>query len=130
MTQLLIDKETPGVETFTRLKKTDVKDSSLPDAIIEHYTGPKKTKMPPEEAAPGIYSAQFLEDQAAIKKLSQELDLQFFQAKATTSDTPEYSGFNTKDQREKGVSCGKKMKSMYTPLTDLKPSDPSTDCHG
>ena len=86
MVQPLIDKETPSMETFTRLKKSDVKDSSLPDTIIEHYTGPKKPKMPPEEAAPGIYTAQFLEDQAAIKK-RQELDLQFFQAIATTSDT-------------------------------------------
>ena len=67
-----------------------------------------------------------IEEQVAIKKVSQELDLQFFQAIAIMSNIPEHSGYNTKKRREKGVSRGKKAKSMYTPLIDITPSDPST----
>ena len=41
-------------------------------------------------------------------------------------DNPEYAGFNTKHVRESGVSFKPKNKTMYTPLIDMKPSDPST----
>ena len=49
-----------------------------------------------------------IEEQVAIKKVSQELD---FQAIAIMSNIPEHSGYNTKKRREKGVSRGKKAKS-------------------
>ena len=113
-------------ETFMRLKKSDIKDTAIPDTISYHYTGPKKLKMPPEEVKPEAFSTEMIEEQVTIKKISQELDLEFFQAIATKSGIPEYSGYNTKERREKGVSCGKKTKCMYTPLIDLTPSDPST----
>ena len=112
-------------ETSTRLKKTDIKDTAIPDTTIHHYTGPKKPKMPPEEVKPGVFSTEMIEEQVTIKKLSQELDLKFFQAIIIKSDIPEYFGYSTKERTEKGVSQGKKTKRMYTPIIDLTPSDPS-----
>ena len=42
-------------ETFARLKKTDIKDTAIPDTttVIHHFSGQKKPKMPPEEVKPG-----------------------------------------------------------------------------
>ena len=82
--------------------------------------------MPPEEVKPGVFSTEMIEEQVTIKNLSQELDLEFFQAIATKSDIPKYSGYNTKETREKGVSRGKKTECMYTQIIDLTPSDPNT----
>ena len=81
--------------------------------------------MPPEEVKPGVFSTEMIEEQVTIKKLSQELDLRFFQAIIIKSDIPEYFGYSTNERREKGVSQGKKTKCMYTPLIDLTASDPS-----
>ena len=40
--------------------------------------------------------------------------------------TPEYSGYNTKIAREQGRTIQNRTTSMYTPLIDMKPSDPTT----
>ena len=106
-------------ETCTRLKKTDIKDTAIPDTAFHHYTGPKKPKMPPEEVNPGVFSTEMIEEQVIIKKISQELDLEFFQAITIKFDIPEYSGYNTKEKREKRVSYGKKTKCIILHLFTL-----------
>ena len=40
--------------------------------------------------------------------------------------TPEYSGFNTKIAREQGQGVKPKTLTIFTPLIDSKPSDPTT----
>ena len=57
---------------------------------------------------------------------SREIDLDFFQSITFDQETPEYSGFNTKLCRETKVQKGYKTNAMYTPLIDLKPSEPTT----
>ena len=103
MTQPIIENGTfdGEIETFTRLKKSDIKDKAIPDTSIHGYTGPKKPKMSPEKVKPGVFSKTMIEKQVTIKEISQELDLEFFQAIATNSSIPEYSGYNTKERREK-----------------------------
>ena len=119
MTQPCNGNETSEEGTFVTLKKAEIKDSSLLNTIIQHYTGPKKPKIPPDIVPQRIHTATFIEARAAIKKISKELDLQFFKDIATKPETPEYPCYNTKHRREKGVSCGNKTKAMYTPLIDL-----------
>ena len=119
MTQLCNGNETSDEETFVTLKKTKIKDSSLLNTILQHYTGPKKPKMPPDIVPQKIHTAMFIEVQAAIKKISQELDLEFLKDIATKHETPEYPCYNTKGTTENGVSCGNKTKAMYTPLINL-----------
>ena len=77
--------------------------------------------MRPDEVPKGIYTAK-TEDQAALKKISHELDLQFFKDIAAKPETP----YNTTDRTEKEFSCGKMTRAMYTALIDLMPLDPST----
>ena len=119
MTQPCNGNETSDEETFAMLKKANIKDSSLLNTILQHYTGPKKPKMPPAIIPQRIHTATFIEVRAAIKKISQELDLEFLKDIATKYETPEYPCYNTKHRREKGVSCGNKTKAMYTLLIDL-----------
>ena len=119
MTQPCNGNETSDEETFVTLKKANIKDSSLLNTILEHYTGPKKPKMPPDIIPQRIHTATFIEVRAAIKKISQELDLEFLKDIATKYETPEYPCYNTKGRREKRVSCGNKTKAMYTLLIDL-----------
>ena len=101
MTQPCNGNETSEEGTFVTLKKAEIKDSSLLNTIIQHYTGPKKPKIPPDIVPQRIHTATFIEARAAIKKISKELDLQFFKDIATKPETPEYPCCNTKDRREK-----------------------------
>ena len=39
---------------------------------------------------------------------------------------PEFHGFSTKQQRERGMETLPKTKTLYLPLIDMKPSDPDT----
>ena len=101
MTQPCNGNETSEEGTFVTLKKAEIKDSSLLNTIIQHYTGPKKPKIPPDIVPQRIHTATFIEARAAIKKISKELDLQFFKDIATKPETAEYPCCNTKDRREK-----------------------------
>ena len=87
-------------ETFTRLKKTDIKYTVIPNTVLllsqlfHHYTGPKEVNH--QEVKSGVFSTEMMEQQAAIKKGSQELELEFFQAISAKLPIPEHSGYNTK----------------------------------
>ena len=60
------------------MKKTVIKDTAILDTAIHHYTRLKKPKIPPEKVKPGVFSIGMIEEQVAFKKVSQELDLEFF----------------------------------------------------
>ena len=87
-------------ETFTRLKKTNIKDTVIRNTVLllsqlfHHYTGPKEVNR--QEVKSGVFSTEMMEQQAAIKKRSQELELEFFQAIAAKPVIPEHSDYNTK----------------------------------
>ena len=55
-----------------------------------------------------------------------EADLSFLQEVLTQDNCPEYHGYNTKHSREQGTLPQAKTKSLYSPLIDMKPSDPDT----
>ena len=101
MTQPCNGNETSEEETFVTLKKAEIKDSSLLNTIIQHYTGPKKPKIPLDIVPQKIHTATFIEVRAAIKKMRKELDLQFFKDISNKPETPEYPCYNAKDRREK-----------------------------
>ena len=50
------------------------------------------------------------------------MDFEFFKSTDTNPKTPEYPGYIT---RELGALKGKKTMTVYTPLIDLTPSDPT-----
>ena len=112
--------------TFPKLKKTDIKNSDLPGVPIHSYFGPKKPSMPANILQRQADSLKHLARQEIIQRRGQQLDFEFFNSIATNPETPEYSGYNTRYVRELGILKGKKTMAVYTPLTDLTPSDSTT----
>ena len=109
-----------------RLKKQEIKDVELPDAPHVEYTGPKKPLIPKRRTVQHVSSLKVLASAAASRSLANQNDLQFFKDIATDTATPEYSGYNTKNARETGQGLKPKSKTMYLPLIDASPTDPST----
>ena len=53
------------------------------------------------------------------------MDFEFFKYIATNPETLEYSGYNTCYVRGLGALKGKKTMTVYAPLIDLTPLDPT-----
>ena len=81
--------------TFPKLKKTDIKNSHLPDVPIHSYSEPKKPSMSAKPLQRQVHSLKHLAHQETIKQRGQQLDFEFFKSIATKPETPEYSGYNT-----------------------------------
>ena len=109
-----------------RLKKHEIRDADLPDTPHVEYTGPKKPVIPKERTIQHVSSLKVLAAAAAGRSLASQNDLQFLKDITTHPETPEYSGYNTKNARETGQGLKKKSKTMYLPLIDASPTDPST----
>lgn len=112
-------------ETIPRLKKSDLKYVELPDIPMKQYDGPKKPAMPEHTSKYNVPSLAFLAQQAVIVNISQEKDFQFL-SNICKENEPEYAGFNTRLLRQSGVQVKPKNRTMYRPLIDKNPSDPST----
>ena len=57
---------------------------------------------------------------------AKDVDFTFFQMIVGDHNTREYGGFNTRLFREQGQSVQAAMKTVYTPLIDMTPSDPDS----
>ena len=90
------------------------------------YQGPKQRSMPTQCSGQKVQSLKVLAMAASAVSIGKDVDFEFFKAMATQDSTPEFSGFNTKRFREAGVMLQPKTSSMYTPLIDEIPSDPTT----
>ena len=113
-------------EFIKRLKKADLKDIYLPDVEMSRYTGPKKPCMPENDVHSLVPPLKVLCGAVISENVNSEFDFMFLKSIAETPDTPEYSGYNTRADRESGRSLGEATSSMYLPLIDSKPADPST----
>ena len=107
-----------------RLKRSTPKH--LRDVPVIQYHGQKKPEMPLHECQCRVHPLKILAHQVIIVQRSKDIDFRFFIEISSGIPTPEYSGFNTRLSREEGRSMLKATTSMYTPLIDLKPSDPTT----
>ena len=72
------------------------------------------------------FPPKVLVHQYLLVQRSKEVDFEFFKDVISNSQTPEFNGYNTKKAREAGYSLINPTVAMYTPLIDLKPSDPTT----
>ena len=111
-------------ELFPRLKKCDLKDVELKEIPIHYYKVPKKPVMP-DEIKCNVLPLRVLAHQVVIVNAKHK-DLTFLKQMTANDNSLEYAGFNTRHVRESGASLKLKNKTMYTPLIDMKPSDPST----
>ena len=55
-----------------------------------------------------------------------EADLTFLQDVMSVKGCPEFNGYMTRSSREQGHALQEKIKVLYLPLLNLKPSDEST----
>ena len=81
--------------------------------------------MPANALQRQVHSLKHLGHQEIIKWRGQQLDFEFFKSTDTNPKTPEYPGYITCYARELGALKGKKTMTVYTPLIDLTPSDPT-----
>ena len=80
----------------------------------------------PDEIKCNVLPLRVLAHQVVIVNASKHKDLTFLKQVTANDNSLEYAGFNTRHVRESGASLKPKNKTMYTPLIDMKPSDPST----
>ena len=90
------------------------------------YHGPKKPEMPVNESERSVLPLKVLAHKIILVQRSKDVDFTFLNEIISETPSPEYSGFNTRLTRESGRSMFKPTACMYTPLIDLKPSDPTT----
>lgn len=82
--------------------------------------------MPVVESKRHILPLKVLAQQNIAIRRAEDVDLAFLKCVTGDEACPEYGGFNTKLAREQGQSIKPASKTMYTPLIDMKPSDPDT----
>ena len=82
--------------------------------------------MPQEVSKKCILSLKVLVQQTILVLRSKFHNFQFLRNVAIKPSTPEFGGFNTKLTRIQRHGIKPRTKSMYTPLIDMSPSDPTT----
>ena len=117
--------ETSG-ETIDRLSHLQMADSLDYEVEIEHYRGPKRPEMPAAEAKKSVPPLKVLVSMVISLNRAQETDFSFVQDILSSTQCPEYNGYNTRQCREAGQYTHMKTNADYLPLIDMTPSDPDT----
>ena len=83
--------------------------------------------MPKHYAVREVSSLAFLASQAHSVYRAQRIDFRFLQSIIRMpEDTPEYGGYNTRNEKLSHCPSRPKTKAIYTPLLDTTPCDPDT----
>ena len=93
---------------------------------VSWYVGPKKPNIPPAEGKKSVMSLKIPAEQIILVRRAQTSDFAFLKSIVTDLLTPKFGGFNTKIARELSLCVKSETKAIYTPLIDMKPSDPTT----
>ena len=129
MTQLqdnVLDLEPSGSPTIRRLRKEEAKEEPALSLNVRRYNGPEKPVMPETHHFHPILSLRVLAAKVISVNRAQEIDLSFLHNITHTDLCPEYNGFDTEIARSQGHTVKPATKAIYTPLIDMKPSDPDT----
>ena len=111
--------------SIRRLRKDETEDPA-PAVAIQHYNGSQKPAMPDAFAQHSELPEQVRAAQIISMNRAQEADFTFLRRITHDASTPEYNGFNTEMARSQGHSVKPSTKAVYTPLIDMKPSNPDT----
>ena len=103
-----------------------MKDYPAEPVNVQHYNRLKKPAMPKVKSLCNVLSLAVLATKVINAQRAESLDFDFLQQILIGKSTPEYNGFNTRLSREQGHSIKPKTKAIYTPLIDMKPSNPDT----
>ena len=91
-------------EPIKRLKKSELSKLPLEDIEMKIYAGEKKPVMPETHAKIGVLPLRVLCHQVIITRKSKEDDFGFILDSVTLQNTPDYSGYNTREKRITGQS--------------------------
>lgn len=118
--------QNPKTPAIKRLRKEDLKIEHTLPMTVERYNGPRKPDMPQACARQPILPLRILAAKIITLNRAQLTDYIFLKKITHDSSTPEYNGFNTEMARKQGHTIKPATKAIYTPLIDMKPSDPDT----
>ena len=95
------------------------------DVSVQRYNGPKRPDMPHMKATKSVLNLTVLASQVVAASRARARDFQFLSQILGPNSCPEWNGFNSHLNRADGhiipaTTC------VYTPLIDMKPSDPDT----
>ena len=110
--------------TVRRLSNEELKGELEHEVRREYYNGPKKPSMP-EAFLHQVLPLNILAAQVITRNRAQSTDYLFF-CEILNNGGMEFNGFNTKMARMQGHAIMPSTKAIYTPLIDMKPSDPDT----
>ena len=113
-------------EPIKWLKKHQLGTVPLDDVNMKIYSGEKKPQMPASFGKFGVLPLRVLCHQIIITRKSQNDDFEFIQESLKDSNTPDFSGYNTRRTRETGQTKQLKTRILYKPLINKTPADPST----
>lgn len=112
--------------TVRRLRKDELKKEPTLPVAVHHYHGPMKPAMPEASCLHQVLPLHVLAAKVISVNRAQEADYMFLRRITEDESTPEYNGFNTAMARAQGHTTRPATKAIYTPLIDMKPSDPDT----
>lgn len=118
--------QNPKTPAIKRLRKEDLKIEHTLPMTVERYNGPRKPDMPQACARQPILPLRILAAKIITLNRAQLTDYIFLKKITHDSSTPEYNGFKTEMARKQGHTIKPATKAIYTPLIDMKPSDPDT----
>ena len=98
----------------------------LADVPVYHYEGHKRPEMPSHSASHSPLSLRVLASQMISVDRARETDLQFLSDIISIPNTPEFGGYNTCRSREQGHASKPQTKTVYLPLIDMAPAEPTT----
>ena len=113
-------------EPIPRLKKCELASAKLKEPEMKIFKGQKKPSMPNCYAQRGVLPLRILCSQSIMVARSEAIDFQFMKEILTQPSVPDFAGYNTKQMRESGQIMKTKSKSIFRPLINKTPSDPST----
>ena len=113
-------------DTIPRLRKEDMTAQIESDVPVHRYDGPKKPEMPPTRATKSVLSLRVLASQVVAANRAFVRDFYFLSQIVGPNACPEWNGFNSHLNRTEGQTMRPATTCVYTPLIDMKPSDPDT----
>ena len=119
------DRPSSGIK-FLRSKKIDMPKSidEANSVEISTYIGPKKPPMPAYVRK--SLSEDFIRRQTVSREGGENIDFQFFVDISVSRECPEYNGYCTRLTREQGQRLRPKTQTIYLPLLDMIPANPTT----
>jgi len=118
--------ETKQQDTIRRIRKEEMTTEVESDVSIQRYDGPKKPAMPPPKAKKTVLPLRVLSAQVLAANRAYIRDFDFLSQVIREKGCPEWNGFNSFVNRNEGHTVRPATTCVYTPLIDMKPSDPDT----